>query len=205
LRALLRASVHGRLKIMFPMITSVTELRLAKSILDEARDELKRDTVPFNESLSVGIMIEVPAAAAIADLLAREVDFFSIGTNDLIQFFLAIDRDNAEVSYLYEPVHPGVLRTIKSVVDAAHEAGIRVGMCGEMAAEPIYVPLLVGLGLDELSMNSVSIPLVKRIIRAIDRKQAMRVAERALQLATAQEVEEHVLETVVSKFPHGYL
>jgi phosphotransferase system enzyme I (PtsI) len=150
-------------------------------------------------------MIEVPAAAAIADLLAREVDFFSIGTNDLIQFFLAIDRDNAEVAYLYEPTHPGVLRTIRTVVAAAHEAGIRVGMCGEMASEPMFIPLLVGLGLDELSMNSVSIPLVKRIIRAIDHKEALRVATHALELATAQEVEEYVLEKVVSRFPHGYL
>jgi len=205
LRALLRASVHGRLKIMFPLITSVSELRQAKAALERARAELQKAGTPFNDALNVGIMIEVPAAAAIADILAREVDFFSIGTNDLIQFFLAIDRDNAAVSYLYEPLHPGVLRTLKYIVESGHRHGIRVGMCGEMASEARFVPLLIGLGLDELSMNPVAIPLVKNVIRAVDRKEAIALADHVLGLSTAQEVEEYLLERLVSKFPHGYL
>jgi phosphotransferase system enzyme I (PtsI) len=190
---------------MFPLISSVTELRMARALTREVHEELKQEGKPTSDNLNVGIMIEVPSAAAVADLLAKEVDFFSIGTNDLIQFFLAIDRDNADVSYLYEPFHPGVLRTIKFIVDSAHRNGIRVGMCGEMAADPTYTLLLVGLGLDEFSMNPVSIPLIKKIVRAVNRKEAMRVADKALKLPTAQEVEEFVLESLVSKFPHGYL
>lgn len=200
LRALLRASVHGRLKIMFPLVSSVVELREAKRRLEEAKEELRSAGTRFNESLNVGIMIEVPSAALTADLLAREVDFFSIGTNDLIQFLLAVDRDNPAVSYLYEPMHPAVLRTLRSVVAAAHAAGIRVGICGEMASEPQYVPLLVGLGLDELSMNTVSIPAVKDAVRALRRDDAAAAAEHALNLATAAEVEAFLRERFPPKF-----
>jgi len=164
LRALLRASVFGRLKIMFPMISGLSELREAKAALEEAKEELRSEKKDFNESVAVGIMIEVPSAAMAADLLAPEVDFFSLGTNDLIQYLLAVDRNNDHLSYLYDPIHPSVIRAMKFVVDKAHEVGVKVGLCGEMASDPQYLILLVGLGLDELSMNPVSIPLIKQMI-----------------------------------------
>lgn len=188
LRAILRASAHGRLRIMFPMISGVDELRKARALLDEAMEELDREGIEYDRSLEVGIMIEVPSAALVADLLAVEVDFFSIGTNDLIQYALAIDRVNEHVAYLYQPLHPAVLRLIKQVVDAGHRAGIRVGMCGEMAGEPLYAMVLLGMGLDELSMNAYSIPRVKKVIRGANMKVARELVKELLVLPTAEDI-----------------
>lgn len=190
LRAALRASVHGTLKLMYPMISGIDELKQANKILEEAKEELRQERLDFNRDIKVGAMIEVPSAAMTADLLATEADFFSIGTNDLIQYSLAVDRANEKVAYLYEPTHPAVLRLIKNIIEAAHNAGISVGMCGEMAGEPAFVLLLLGLGLDEFSMSPLDIPEVKYIIRAITLKQAQDMAASALKLSTGKEVEE---------------
>ena len=190
LRAILRASVHGKLKLMYPMISGIEELKQANKILEEAKEELRQERLSFNRDIEVGAMIEVPSAAMTADLLAAEADFFSIGTNDLIQYSLAVDRANEKVAYLYEPTHPAVLRLIKNIIEAAHNAGIPVGMCGEMAGEPAFVLLLLGLGLDEFSMSPLDIPEVKYIIRSITLKQAQDMAAAALKLSTGREVEE---------------
>lgn len=204
LRALLRASVYGRLKIMFPMVSGVHELREAKAVMEEAKEELTLAKQEFNESIAIGIMIEVPSAALAADILAQEVDFFSIGTNDLIQYLLAIDRNNDHLSYLYDPIHPAVIRIMKYVVDKAHEAGVKVGMCGEMASDPQYLILLLGLGLDELSMNPVSIPLIKQMIRSLNYSDTREIFEHCLTLATAQDTNEYLLEKINQFFPSGF-
>ena len=189
LRAILRASAVGPVRIFFPMISGVGEVRAARALLEEAKSELRRAGIGFDETIKVGIMIEIPSAVIIADLLAKEVDFFSVGTNDLIQYSLAIDRTNEHLSDLYEPLHPAVLRSLRMVVEAAHNAGIEVCMCGEMAGEPAYLPILLGLGFDELSMNAPSIPRVKKILRRCARSDAAKLAERALAFTTAGEVE----------------
>ncbi len=201
LRAILRASAFGPLRIMYPMISGVGEVRAANAMLEEAKAELTAAAVAFDARIQVGAMIEIPSAAVIADLLAREVDFFSVGTNDLIQYALAIDRVNEQVAYLYEPLHPAVLRMLRTVVTAAHNEGIWVSMCGEMAGDPLYSLLLVGLGFDELSMTSVSIPLVKRIVRSITYGQAAELAHRLFGCATAQEVEHLLRHEMRSRFP----
>ncbi len=190
LRAILRASVHGKLKLMYPMISGIDELLQANKILEEAKKELKDEGIPFDNDIEVGAMIEIPSAAITADLLAKEADFFSIGTNDLIQYSLAVDRTNEKVAYLYEPTHPAVLRMIRNIIEAAHNAGIKVGMCGEMAGEPALVLILLGLGLDEFSMPPFVIPEVKYIIRCVTSKQAKAIAAEALTLSTGKEVEE---------------
>ncbi|MDT8316470.1 MAG: phosphoenolpyruvate--protein phosphotransferase [bacterium] len=200
LRGMLRASAHGRMKIMFPMISGLGELRAAKAALDEARRELKHEGIAYDENLEVGIMIEVPSAVLVADLLAKEVDFFSIGTNDLIQYALAIDRVNEHVAYLYEPLHPAILRMVKNVVDAGHEAGISVGMCGEMAGDPLYSLLLLGMGLDSLSMNAFSIPRVKKVIRNIDYADARLLTEKTLTLSTAPEIRGFLVDEIRARF-----
>ena len=189
LRAILRASVHGNLKLMYPMISGIEELRQANQLLNEAKDELRQKNLAFNNELKVGVMIEVPSAALTADILAKEADFFSIGTNDLIQYSLAVDRSNEKVAYLYEPAHPAVLRLIKNVIDAAHAVNIKVAMCGEMAGEPSLALILLGLGLDEFSMPPQVIPELKYIIRAVDFKDAQKFAQEALLLSTGTEVE----------------
>jgi phosphotransferase system enzyme I (PtsI) len=190
LRAILRASVHGNLKLMYPMISGIEELRQANGLLQEAKDELKRKGVEFNADLPVGVMIEVPSAAMTADILAKEADFFSIGTNDLIQYCLAVDRGNEKVAYLYEPAHPAVLRMIKRVIDAAHESGIKVSMCGEMAGEPSLALILLGLGLDEFSVPPQVIPELKFIIRTIEFKTIEKLAGEAMGLSTGSQVED---------------
>jgi phosphotransferase system enzyme I (PtsI) len=194
IRALLRARAHGNVKVMFPMVSGVQELRQALSVVEEAKEELRREGGAFGEDLPCGVTLEVPSAAATADLLAREAAFFSIGTNDLIQYLIGVDRGNDQVSYLYEPLHPAMLRTLRFVIDSAHAAGIKVGMCGEMACDPLLVALLLGLGLDELSMNAVSIPTVKNIIRHLSASEAREVAREALALETAKEVSDFLSE-----------
>ncbi len=189
LRAILRASVFGKLKLMYPMISGIDELKQANAILNECKEELRKVRQPFDEDLEVGVMIEVPSAALTADLLAKEVDFFSIGTNDLIQYALAVDRTNEKVAYLYEPAHPAVLRMIKSIIEAAHANNIWVGMCGEMASDEVFTPVLLGLGLDEFSMPSLAVPQIKYILRSLSMTEARKIADEALSLTTAKEVE----------------
>ncbi|NOX97622.1 MAG: phosphoenolpyruvate--protein phosphotransferase [Nitrospirae bacterium] len=189
LRAILRASAHGNLKIMYPMISGVEELRRANLVLEEVREELREKGIPFDKDLEVGVMIETPSAAMTADILAKEVKFFSVGTNDLIQYALAVDRINEKIAYLYEPAHPAVLRLIKSVIDAGHRQGIWVGICGEMAAEPTLAIILLGMGLDEFSMSAVALPEIKKVIRSVTLKEAKKLVKQILTLSTAEEVE----------------
>jgi phosphotransferase system enzyme I (PtsI) len=193
LRAILRASNHGNIRVMFPMISGVSEMRMAKALLDEARLSLG-DAAP--SSVKVGCMIELPSAVFTADMLAEEADFFSIGTNDLIQYSLAIDRVNDHVAYLYTPFHPGILRAVKTIIDAGNKAQIPVSMCGNMAAEPLLIPLLIGFGLNTLSMAAGLIPVVKALIRSFSLEEARVLASRALELRTASEVEEMVRAAV---------
>jgi len=182
LRAILLASAHGNVRIMYPMISGAEELDRANAILLECKAELKKRRQPFDEKLSIGSMIEIPSAAATADILAQKCDFFSVGTNDLIQYLLAIDRVNDRIAHLYEPSHPAVLRTLKHIVDEAHRAKIKVAVCGEMAGDPVYVPLLLGLGVDELSMTPVLLPAVKYLVRAIKMAEAKKLAREALEM-----------------------
>jgi len=204
LRAILRASAFGKTKILFPMISGLEEIRRAKSIYNEVREDLIRQKIPVGADIEIGIMIEVPSAVVVADALAREVDFFSIGTNDLIQYTLAIDRVNERVTYLYEPLHPAVLKLIMMVVEAAHRAGIRVAMCGEMAGEPAYTLILLGLGLDELSMNPLAIPRVKKIVRQATLEESRALLENVLTVATAEEIEHLVREYMIRRFPDDF-
>ena len=200
LRALLRASVHGHLRIMFPMVSGTAEVRAARRMLADVRAELERDGVE-TRPVPVGIMVELPAAAMIADRLARECDFLSIGTNDLIQYTIAIDRHDKDVAYLYRPLHLSVLRTLKFICDAGRKAGIPVSMCGEMAGEPLYTLVLIGLGLDELSMNGPSIPLVKKVIRNASAADGRALVERLLDLTCADEIEREVRSEMARRFP----
>lgn len=201
LKGILRAGELGNLKIMLPMISGVEEVRAAREIIEEAQAELKKDRVRFAAGIPIGIMVETPSAVAAADLLAREVDFFSIGTNDLIQYSLAIDRANAAVSYLYEPLHPGVLRMIRSVADAGRAQQIRVAICGEMAGDPFYTAVLLGLGLEELSMSPYSIPRIKRMIRMIDQVEARNLADRLLGVPTGSEIASLLTKKMEEWFP----
>ncbi len=201
LRAILRASIKGNLRILFPLVSGVIELRQAKAVLEDVKRELRRESALFDEAIQVGVMIEVPSAAMTVDLLAQECDFFSIGTNDLIQYMIAIDRGNERVAYLYEPFHPAILRTIKSVIASAHNQGIWVGMCGEMAGDPLCTLILVGLEIDELSMNAASIPTIKHLIRGVSLSEAAEVTYRALNLSTATEIEEYMTNELSGRFP----
>jgi len=200
LRALLRASVHGNLRVMFPLISGISELREARSELEACRSELGRAGVPIGPRFPVGIMVETPSAAWIADRLVREADFFSVGTNDLIQYSLAIDRQNRDVAYLYKPLHLAILRQLQNIVGAAKSAGIPVSMCGEMAGDPIYAMVLLALGFDELSMTAGQIPTVKRILRETTRSEAMEMLEHAMSFTTAEEIERYVRTEMDKKF-----
>lgn len=188
LRAILRASHYGNVRIMYPMISNAEEIRKANSFLAEAKDELAKEKTPFNPLIEVGIMVEIPAAAIIADYLVEEVDFFSIGTNDLIQYTIAVDRMNEKISHLYEPLHPAVLRLVKQVIDASHKAGKRTGMCGEMAGDEEAAPILLGMGLDEFSMSAASIPRLKKAIGSISYSDAREIAQKALNMKSPGEI-----------------
>src|SRR5512139_2285523 len=201
LRGILRASAHGNLRILLPMISGMEEIRQAKGILDEVKRDFVKAKIPFDQSIEIGAMIEIPSASVTADLLAREVNFFSIGTNDLIQYALAIDRVNEHVSYLYEPLNPAILRLIRRIVEAGHDAGIPVSMCGEMAGEPLYSYVLLGLGLDELSMNATAIPRVKRILRKSVAFEAKEFAGSLLLHSTAGEIERALRKKMEDLFP----
>ena len=189
LRAILRASAHGNLKIMYPMIASVQEVLAAREILNEAKAELRNEKLPFAENIPVGAMIEIPSAALASDVLAKEVDFFSLGTNDLIQYVLAIDRMNEKIAYLYEPTHPAIIRLIDLVVRNGHARDIWVGSCGEMSSDPAIAILLVGLGIDEISASPVVLPKIKKAIRSIHYKDAQEMALKALSFQTGKEVQ----------------
>ena len=191
-RAILRASTFGKLRIMFPMIISVEEIRELKSEIEKYKSELTAEGIAFDENIEIGIMVETPAAAAIAHHLAKEVAFFSIGTNDLTQYTLAVDRGNEMISHLYNPLSPAVLTVIKQVIDASHAEGKWTGMCGELAGDERAALLLLGMGLDEFSMSSISIPHIKKIIRNANYADVKKMADEALTLPTAQEIEEHV-------------
>ncbi|HWV38028.1 MAG TPA: phosphoenolpyruvate--protein phosphotransferase [Vulgatibacter sp.] len=202
LRGILRASAHGRVRVLFPMITCVSELRDAKEALARCRDELAAEGVPMAARIPVGAMIEVPSAAQIADRLAREADFFSIGTNDLIQYAMAIDRQNREVAYLYRPLHLSILRMLRLVIDAAKEAGIHVAVCGEMAGDPRNTLVLLGMGVDELSMAPAAIPVVRRVVRASTTAEARELAERAMAWEGAEGIEAFVHREMEARFGH---
>ena len=199
LRALLRASAFGDIHIMYPMIASVEEVKQANAMLDECKAELTAEGKEFNKDIKVGIMIEVPAAAVISPILAKYVDFFSIGTNDLCQYTLAVDRMNEAIGSLYQPLHPGVLRLIKHVIDASHEQGKFTGMCGELASDPVATMILLGLSLDEFSMTASSIPLIKNILRSVSKAECEEVANKALTMDTAEEITGYAKSVLIEK------
>ncbi len=188
LRAILRASAHGKLRMMYPMISGVGEVKQANKMLEDVKNELRAKKVPFDDKMEVGAMIEIPSAALTCDIIASEVDFFSVGTNDLIQYALAVDRINERIAYLYEPAHPAVLRLLKTIIDAGHSKKIWVGICGEMSGDPIFTPVLLGLGMDEISNSPVMVPEIKKIVRSIAYKETQEIANYVLTLKTAAEV-----------------
>ncbi|MDK2794695.1 MAG: phosphoenolpyruvate-protein phosphotransferase system enzyme [Caldanaerobacter sp.] len=196
LRAILRASAYGNVQIMYPMISSVEEVRKANSILEEVKAELDREGVKYDKEIKVGIMVEIPSAAVTADILAKEVDFFSIGTNDPTQYTLAVDRMNEHVKEYYQPFHPAILRLVKMVIDAAHKEGKFAAMCGEMAGDPLAAVILLGLGLDEFSMSATSIPEIKNIIRNVEYEKAKEIAEKALNMSEAREIEKMMKDVI---------
>ena len=199
LRAVLRASAYGRLAVMFPMIISVEEIRELKSVIEELKVELRNEGKDFDENVQIGVMVETPSAAVNAKFLAKEVDFFSIGTNDLTQYTLAVDRGNELISHLYNPMSPSVLSLIKQVIDASHAEGKWTGMCGELAGDERATVLLLGMGLDEFSMSAISVPRIKKLIRNVNYQDAKLLAEKALQQPTAAEIERLVIDFLAEK------
>ena len=199
LRAVLRASAYGKLAVMFPMIISVEEIRELKSVIEELKVELRNEGKVFDENIQIGVMVETPSAAVNAKFLAKEVDFFSIGTNDLTQYTLAVDRGNELISHLYNPMSPSVLSLIKQVIDASHAEGKWTGMCGELAGDEHATVLLLGMGLDEFSMSAISVPRIKKLIRNVNYQDAKLLAEKALQQPTAAEIERLVIDFLAEK------
>lgn len=199
LRAILRASAFGKLAIMFPMISSIDELREAKQVLEECKKELDNENIEYDKNIQVGIMIEIPSAALIADKLAKECDFFSIGTNDLIQYVVAVERGNEKISKLYTKYHPAVIKLIKNAIDGAHSSNIICGMCGEAAGDTSFIPLLVGLGLDEFSMNSNSILRARKTINNLNSEECEKISEEIIQMSSAKEVEKRLKEFMTNK------
>ncbi len=205
IKAILRASAMKNVRILIPMVTEIEEIQEIKVLLGELKEELRRKRVKFDENIPLGVMIEVPAAAAMTDLLAREVDYLSIGTNDLIQYYLAVDRSNEFVSYLYKPLHPSILRLIRFIIHAAQKAGKEIAVCGEMAADPLAAIVLLGFGLKNFSMNPIFIPRIKKTLRSVEYRTVKRVVEKAMSLNTAQEIEEYVIEKILVKHPDVFL
>jgi phosphotransferase system enzyme I (PtsI) len=205
LRAILRASSKKNVRILIPMVTEVEEIIEVKDIFEDVKAGLRREKVKFDERIPLGVMIEVPAAAALTDLMLREVDYVSIGTNDLIQYFLAVDRSNEFVSYLYKPFHPAVLRLIRSVILSAEKAGKDVTVCGEMAADPLSAIVLMGFGLRTFSMNPIFIPRIKKALRAVEARTAEKIAAETMKLRSAQEIEEYVIEEILVHHPQVFL
>jgi phosphotransferase system enzyme I (PtsI) len=188
LRGILRASADGKIRLMYPMISGLEELIEANKILDKVKKSLRAENIKFDEDIEVGAMVEVPSAAVIADVLAKEIDFISIGTNDLIQYTLAVDRVNENVTHLYEPSHPAILRLIKRIIDAGHDVGIDVGMCGEMAGDPYYTILLLGMGIDEFSVSPAQLPKIKKVIRSVSYEDAKQVASEILKCGDKESI-----------------
>jgi phosphotransferase system enzyme I (PtsI) len=201
LRALWRASTCGNLRLLLPMVAVLTEVREAKALIYQVRDELVREGAKVAQTLPIGVMLETPAAALAADRLARECDFFSIGTNDLIQYALAVDRSNKDVAHLYRPLHLGVLRLIRACVDGARSSGLEITLCGEMAADPAYTLLLLALGIDVLSMSPSSIPRVKRVLRNAELRDARALLEAAMSFNSVDEIEKFVHAEMSRRFP----
>lgn len=205
LRAILKASTLKNMRILIPMITEIEEIVQVKLLFEEVKQDLREKKVKFDEDIPLGVMIEVPAAAALTDVLVREVDYLSIGTNDLIQYYLAVDRSNELVSYLFKPFHPSILRIIRFIIETAQRAGKEVTVCGEMAADPLSAIVLLGFGLRKFSMNPIFIPRVKKALRSVEYKTVKRIVQEALALRTAQEIEEHLIEKILVKHPKAFL
>ncbi|MDH4217397.1 MAG: phosphoenolpyruvate--protein phosphotransferase [Candidatus Aminicenantes bacterium] len=205
LKSILRASTLKNVKILIPMITELEEIEEVKMLFRTVKQELKGKGTPFDENIALGVMIEVPAAAALTDILVKEVDYISIGTNDLIQYYLAVDRSNELVSYLFKPLHPSVLRLIKFIIETAQREKKEVTVCGEMAADPLSAIVLLGLGLRKFSMNPIFIPRIKNVLRSVEYKTAREVVREALMLRTAQEIEECVIERILFRHPKAFL
>lgn len=203
LRAILRASTHGNIRIMFPMISGIQEFLEAKKILSGVMEDLDKENIPYDKNIKVGAMIEIPSAVMVADILAESADFFSIGTNDLIQYTLAIDRSNENVAYMYEPYHPAVIRMIMKIVSAAKDAGIEVSLCGEMASDPFCIPILLGMGINELSLTATSIPLLKKLIRSLSKEEAEKDLETITRLKTSEEIRKFILKKTKDLIPNG--